>query len=140
MGAPYYGAYMAALTLSGASRIAPLDAGNTAYATYAIYQNGSPVRVLLYNSDYYTSGTRSSVNFTLTGLSTSSSTLTAVRLTGDSATARIDQGGAITVAGQSFANGTCAISGNKVTENVEVGSGGEVTVSVSASEAVLVYL
>lgn len=140
MGAPYYGAYMAALSLNGASRIAPLDSGSTPYAAYAIYENDAVSRVLLYNSDYYTSGTRSSVNFTLTGLSTSSSSVTAVRLTGDSATARIDQGGSVTVAGQTFENGTCAIQNDKVLEDVDVGDNGEVTVSVGASEAVLVYL
>ncbi|KAJ9245055.1 CAZyme family GH79 [Paecilomyces variotii] len=142
MGAPYYGAYMAALSLNGASRIAPLDSGTTSYAAYAIYQNDTVSRILLYNSDYYSSGTRSGVNFTLAGLSTSSSssTVTAVRLTGDKATARIDQGGIVTVAGQTFENGTCTIQGHKVVEDVDVGENGETVVSVGAAEAVLVYL
>lgn len=107
-----------------------------------LYQNDTVSRILLYNSDYYTSGTRSSVNFTLTGLSTSSSssTVTAVRLTGDSAMARIDQGGIVTVAGQTFDNGTCTIQGHKVEEDVDVGENGEAMVSVGAAEAVLVYL
>lgn len=79
MGAPYFGAYFATMALADADQIAPLDDQTTAYAGYAIYKSGVPVKVLLYNSDYYTSGTRPSQTFTLTGLS--SSRVTAKRLT-----------------------------------------------------------
>jgi len=137
MGSPYFGAYFATMALANADNIAPLDNGTTPYAAYAVYQGGKPSRVLLYNSDYYTSGTRSSQNFTLTGLS--SSTVVAKRLTAASATSRVDQGSSPMVAGQKFKDGTCEISGTQVTESSEV-SDGQVTFTVAASEALLVYL
>ncbi|KAG0155276.1 hypothetical protein PDIDSM_851 [Penicillium digitatum] len=139
IGSPYYGAFFATMTLAHADQIAPLDSQDTAYAAYAIYTAGTPVRVLLYNSDYYisTSGTRSSQIYTLSGLSSAS--LTAKRLTAPSATSRVDQGQNPTVAGQTFANGTCTIQGKESVETVTV-SGGKATFTVAASEALLVYL
>jgi Glycosyl hydrolase family 79 C-terminal beta domain len=137
MGAPYYGAYFAAMALAGADSIAPLDDQTTAYAAYAIYESDAPVKVLLYNSDYYTSGTRPSQNFTLTGLS--ASTVTAKLLTAPYATSRVDYGENPTVAGQTFANGTCTIQGT-AEEQITTVSGGEATFTVGASEALLVYL
>ncbi|KAJ5368295.1 uncharacterized protein N7496_008055 [Penicillium cataractarum] len=137
MGAPYYGAYFATMALANADQIAPLDSQTTAYAAYAIYKSGAPVRVLLYNSDYYTSGTRSSQTFVLSGLSASS--VTAKRLTAPYATSRVDQGGNPTVAGQTFVNGTCAIQGTQSVETATVSSG-KATFTVAASEALLVYL
>ncbi|KAE8154588.1 hypothetical protein BDV25DRAFT_171800 [Aspergillus avenaceus] len=137
MGAPYYGAYFATMALANADHIAPLDDQTTPYAAYAIYKNGSPVRVLLYNSDYFAEGTRSSQTFTLTGLT--SSTVTAKRLTAPYATSRVDRGQDPTVAGQSFANGTCTIQGEEVVESSSVSSG-EASFTVGASEALLVYL
>lgn len=137
MGAPYYGAYFATLALANADQIAPLDDQTTAYAAYAIYKNGSPTKVLLYNSDYYTSGTRSSQTFTLGGLSSSS--VTAKRLTAPYATSRQDRGQNPTFGGQTFVNGTCAIQGTAVTETNTVSSG-KATLTVGASEALLVYL
>ncbi|KAF7523279.1 hypothetical protein PCG10_006683 [Penicillium crustosum] len=136
---PYYGAYFATMALANADQIAPLDSQDTAYAAYAIYKAGVPVRVLLYNSDYYisSSGTRSSQTYTLSGLSSSS--VTAKRLTAPYATSRIDQGENPTVAGQMFANGTCTIQGTESVETVTI-SGGEATFTVAASEALLVYL
>jgi hypothetical protein len=137
MGAPYYGAYFAAMTLAGADYIAPLDDQSTAYAAYAIYQGDTPVRVLLYNSDYYISGTRPSQSFTLTGLS--GSTVTTKLLTAPYATSRVDYGANPTVAGQTFANGTCVVQGSVQEQTVTV-SGGQASFSVGASEALLVYL
>lgn len=137
MGAPYYGAYFATLALAGADRIAPLDSAASAYAGYGIYQGGNLVRILLYNSDYYTSGTRSTQSFTLTGLSATSAT--AKRLTAPSATSRQDQGQNPTVGGQTFTNGTCVIQGTAVTESITV-SGGSATVVLQASEALLIYV
>ncbi|KAL4940004.1 hypothetical protein BDV06DRAFT_230689 [Aspergillus oleicola] len=133
-GAPYYGAYFATLALANADQIAPLDDQTTAYAAYAIYENGSPVRVLLYNSDYYTSGTRSSQAYTLTGLS--SSTVTARRLTAPYSTSRVDEGESPTLAGQTFGNGDCTVQGDDTVETVTV-TGGEAAFTVSASEALL---
>ncbi|KAK1752954.1 hypothetical protein QBC47DRAFT_431198 [Echria macrotheca] len=139
MGAPYYGAYIATAFMAGAKHITALDAGNTNYAAYATFDaSGAPLRVLLYNSDYYTgSGLRSSQSFTLTGLT--SSTVRAKRLTSSAATARIDQGGEISFGGQIFTNGTCAISGTEVFETAAA-SDGTVTFSLKATEALLVYL
>ncbi|PYH92000.1 hypothetical protein BO71DRAFT_400924 [Aspergillus ellipticus CBS 707.79] len=135
--APFYGAYTAALALSGASKIAQLDAGDSRFAAYAIYDsNDEPARVLLYNSEYYTSGTRSSVNVTLSGIS--ALTVTALRLTGAAATTIVGDG-AITVAGQTFANGTCALEGTKDTETTEI-TAGQATFTVQASEALLIYV
>ncbi|KAH8883084.1 hypothetical protein GQ53DRAFT_664796 [Thozetella sp. PMI_491] len=137
MGAPYYGAYFATMALANADQIASLDDRTTAYAAYAIYKSGAPIKVLLYNSNYYTSGTRSSQTFTLTGLS--SSTVTAKRLTGPYATSRVDRSESPTVGGQTFADGTCTIQGASAVETVAI-SEGKATFTVAASEALLVYL
>ncbi|KAJ5799581.1 CAZyme family GH79 [Penicillium psychrosexuale] len=120
IGSPYYGAYFASMVLANADQIAPLDSQDTAYAAYAIYKAGVPIRVLLYNSDYYisTSGTRSSQVYTLSGLLSSS--VTAKRPTAPYATSRVDQGQNPTVAGQTFANGTCIIQGTESIETVAV--------------------
>lgn len=136
MGAPYYGAYTAALTLSGASQLAQLDAGDSPYAVYTVYNNaGNPIRALLYNSEYYTTGSRDSVSVTLSGIP--STTASARRLTGNAATARVDQGGNITIAGLTFANGSCVIQGSEVVEKYTVNDG-MATFNVAASEALLV--
>ncbi|KAM0334424.1 hypothetical protein ACHAQA_001450 [Verticillium albo-atrum] len=137
VGAPYYGAMMATMALAGADRVAPLDDRTTRYGAYAIYKNGAPIRALLYNSDYFTSGTRSTQTFTLTGLS--SAKVTAKRLTAAFSTSRVDQGQSPTVAGQTFAGGSCNVQGTAVSESVTV-SGGQATFTVGASEALLVYL
>jgi hypothetical protein len=137
MGSPYYGAYFATMALANADKIAPLDSQDSAYAAYAIYKSGAPVKVLLYNSDYYTTGTRSSQTYTLSGISSFS--VTAKRLTAQYATSRVDQGQNPTVAGQTFAKGTCAIQGTEVVETATV-SAGKATFTVKASEALLVFL
>ncbi|PYH43001.1 glycosyl hydrolase family 79 C-terminal domain-containing protein [Aspergillus saccharolyticus JOP 1030-1] len=136
--APFYGAYAAALALGGASQVAQLDSGDTRVAAYALYNSsGAATRVLLYNSEYYTSGTRSSVNITLTGLA-STGTVSATRLTGDAATTTVGAG-TITIGGQTFANGTCALQGPQETETTEI-ENEQATLTVQASEALLVYL
>lgn len=137
MGAPYYGAYFASMALAGADYIAPLDDQSTAYGAYAIYEGDTPVRVLLYNSDYYVSGTRPSQSFTLTGVS--GSTVSTKLLTAPYATSRVDQGENPTVAGQTFAKGSCVVQGTAQEQTVAV-SGGEASFTVGASEALLVYL
>ncbi|PGH14353.1 hypothetical protein AJ80_05943 [Polytolypa hystricis UAMH7299] len=138
MGAPYYGAYFAAMAIGKADKIAPLDDFRTAYGAYAIYENNRPVRVLLYNSDFYTSGNRGQETFTLTGL-TSSSQVTAKRLTAPNANSRQDRGENPNIAGRSFTDGTCVMQGTETVETVAV-SGGQATFTVAASEALLVYL
>ncbi|KAE8336550.1 hypothetical protein BDV24DRAFT_178432 [Aspergillus arachidicola] len=137
MGAPYYGAYFATMALANADQIAPLDDQTTPYAAYAIYQDGAPSRILLYNSEYYTNGTRPSQTFTLSGLTSSS--VSAKRLTAPYSTSRVDQGQVPTVAGRAFANETCVIQGDEVIETSTVSSG-SATFTLSASEALLVYL
>ncbi|KAF7624863.1 hypothetical protein F9C07_2154790 [Aspergillus flavus] len=137
MGAPYYGAYFATMALANADQIAPLDDQTTPYAAYAIYQDGAPSRILLYNSEYYTNGTRPSQTFTVNGLTSSS--VIAKRLTAPYSTSRVDQGQVPTVAGQTFANETCVIQGDEVIETSTVSSG-SATFTLSASEALLVYL
>ncbi|KAJ5946929.1 beta-glucuronidase [Penicillium verhagenii] len=137
MGSPYFGAYFATMALANADQIAPLDSGDTAFAAYAIYKSGSPIRVLLYNSEYYASGTRSTQVFVLSGLP--SSTVTAKRLTALYATSRVDEGQTPTVAGQYFANGTCVLTGDEILETTTASSG-KATFTVSASEALLIEL
>ncbi|PWY66795.1 hypothetical protein BO94DRAFT_528486 [Aspergillus sclerotioniger CBS 115572] len=137
--APFYGAYTAALALSGASKIAELDTGDGRFAAYVFYDSDDqPIRVLLYNSEYYTSGTRSSVNVTLSSIPSTSSSVSAIRLTGDAATTIVGEG-AITIAGQTFANGTCELQGTKDTEKIGT-TAGVATFAVQASEALLIYV
>jgi hypothetical protein len=139
MGSPYYGAYAAVAFLAGASHLTALDAGTTNYAAYATFDSsGAPLRVLLYNSDYYAaSGTRNSTSFTLNGLTASS--VRAKRLTATSALSRQDQGQNPSFGGQYFNNVTCAIGGTEVYETTTV-SGGAATFTLQATEALLVYL
>jgi hypothetical protein len=137
MGSPYFGAYFATMALAHADHVAPLDNQDTAYAAYAIYKDRVPVKVLLYNSDFYISGTRPSQTYTLTGLS--SRKVFAKRLTAPFATSRVDQGQSPTVAGQTFANGNCTIEGVEVVEVYPV-SAGTATFTVGASEALLIYV
>lgn len=137
MGTPYYGAYFAAMALAGADHIAPLDDDTTNYAAYAIYKDGRPIRVLLYNSDYYVSGTRSSQNFTLTGLS--SSRVYSKSLVAPSATTNQATGANPIVGGQHFANTTCELIGNPRVVEHRVDSG-KATFSVPASQAMLIDL
>jgi hypothetical protein len=140
MGAPYWGAYAAAAAMASGSYISALDDGTTNYAIYVIYDaTQKPLRVLLYNSNYYDgTGARGSENFVLEGLGSTSS-VEAKRLTAASALSRVDQGSNPTFGGQVFGNGTCAISGTETFESTSVVSG-TATFTVAASEALLVYL
>ncbi|CEL08140.1 hypothetical protein ASPCAL11293 [Aspergillus calidoustus] len=130
---------MATLALANADQMAPLDDQTSSMAAYAIYQDGEPVRALLYNSEYYTSGTRPSESYTLTDLSSASGRVTAKRLTAGYSTSRADRGQSLTIAGQTFRNGDYAMEGTAVVETGEVVDG-EATFTVAASEALLVYL
>jgi len=149
MGAPYYGATAAVALLAGATHLAALDTGATAYAAYAAFDAaGAPLRVLLYNSDYYTGGgsggngsssSRPGQSFVLTGLAGGLTSVRAKRLTAASALARVDQGSPPSWGGQGFADGTCVVTGTETLETAEV-SGGRATFTVNATEALLVYL
>ena len=139
MGSPYYGAYAAVALLAGAKHLTALDDGSTNYAAYVAFDsNGKPLRVLLYNSDYYGgTGARSSQTFTLTGVQASS--VKAKRLTAASAVSRQDQGGNPTFGGQHFSDGSCLIDGTELYETASVADG-EVVFTLKATEALLVYL
>ncbi|KAI1407696.1 glycoside hydrolase family 79 protein [Hypoxylon sp. FL1857] len=139
MGAPYYGAYAATALLAKASFLTALDDGTSNYAAYVSFgSDGAPLRVLLYNSDYFGgSGSRSTQSFELRGLAGSS--LKAKRLTAESAMSRVDQGGKVTFGGQTFTDGDCKIAGTESVESLAV-SNGQATVTLKASEALLVYL
>ncbi len=144
MGAPYYGAHVAVALMAGASHLTALDGGATAYAGYASFDaRGRPLRVLLYNSDYYTgSGARSAQAFVLTGLAEAggaSGTVRAKRLTAPSALSRQDQGETPSFGGQSFVDGSCAVAGTETFETATA-EAGSVSFSLKASEALLVYL
>ncbi|KAK3385390.1 hypothetical protein B0H63DRAFT_182187 [Podospora didyma] len=139
MGTPYYGAYAAVALMAGARYLTALDTGTTNYAAYAAFDaSGSPIRVLLYNSDYFSgSGSRTSQPFTLTGLP--SGTVKGKRLTAASSSSRADQGNDISFGGQYFGNGTCIAGGAETYETTTV-SDGQATFALKATEALLVYL
>ncbi|KAI1377033.1 glycoside hydrolase family 79 protein [Hypoxylon crocopeplum] len=139
MGAPYYGAYTATALLAKASYLTALDDGTTNYAAYVSFSSdGKPLRALLYNSDYFSgSSSRSSQSFELRGLIGTS--LKAKRLTAESAMSRVDQGGNVSLGGQTFTDGDCTISGPETVESLAV-TNGQATVALKASEALLVYL
>ncbi|KAI1342290.1 glycoside hydrolase family 79 protein [Xylariaceae sp. FL0016] len=139
MGAPYYGAYAANAMMAKASYLTALDDGNSNYAGYVSFDSdGNPLRALLYNSDYFSgSGAQASVTFELRGLAGAS--VRAKRLTAESAMARVDQGGKVSFGGQTFMDGDCKISGTETYETLGV-KNGQTSVSIKASEAVLVYL
>ena len=135
MGAPYYGAYAATAFMAGMKYIAPLDNGSNNFAA-----DGNVARLLLYNSNYYESGSRSREGFTLTGLPVGDGVRVRFkRLTAKGATARQDKGDEITFGGQRFTDGTCVVSGSERFEEVVV-QGGRATIEVQATEAVVVYL
>lgn len=140
MGAPYYGATAAVALMAGAAHLAELDDGRGSYAAYASFDaEGRALRVLLYNSDYYTGGgARRAEQFTLTGLA-GLQEVRAKRLTAGGALSRADRGDDISFGGQKFGNGTCTVAGQERFETARVVDG-RVTLEVKATEALLVYL
>ncbi|KAI9375890.1 hypothetical protein BJX61DRAFT_531240 [Aspergillus egyptiacus] len=114
------------MALANADQIVAQDDRTSSYAAYAIYESGRPVRVLLYNSDYHTNGTRPLQSYTLFGLS--SERVIAKRLTAPYSTSRVDEGESPSLGGQRFGNGDCVIQGTPEVETATV-SQGEVTVS-----------
>ncbi|THH14464.1 hypothetical protein EW146_g5869 [Bondarzewia mesenterica] len=141
VGAPFYGASFVSQFLgTDGAKLSMLDNGSGAVATYVVYSSsGTPLRALIYNSNYFNgSGTRSSTSVSLTNL-TSSGNIRALRLTAQNATSRVDEGGVVTIGGgQTFAS-DCTTSGSQTFESVTV-SNGSATVTVNASEALTVYL
>lgn len=143
MGAPFYGvAFVSEFFGTDGTKVAMLDNGTGAVASYAVFNSaGRPVRLLVYNSNYFDgTGTRTttSVAFTGGGLPTSG-TATALRLTAPNATSRVDEGAAVTIGGGGEFDSTCQNTGTQTKESVVI-SGGGISVSVQASEALIVYL
>ena len=139
---PYYGAVFVSEFLgTDGARVAALDNGSSAIATYAVYSaSNAPLRLLVLNSNYFNgTGTRSSASVQFTGLASAGGTRQAKRLTAPDATARTDQGAAVTIGGGGTFSAACARQGTESFESVAV-SGGALTVSVRASEALIVYL
>ncbi|THU83937.1 hypothetical protein K435DRAFT_929295 [Dendrothele bispora CBS 962.96] len=141
-GAPFYGvAFVSEFLGTDGTKVAMLDNGTGAVASYVVYNSANtPVRLLVYNSNYYDgTGTRSSTSVTFTGGGIpSSGAKTAKRLTAPNATSRVDMGARVTIGSGGTFDGNCNAIGTQVRENVAVNGG--LTVSVSASEALIVYL
>ncbi|KAG7284887.1 hypothetical protein NEMBOFW57_009502 [Staphylotrichum longicolle] len=135
MGAPYYGATAAVAFLAGARHVAALDAGTTKYAAYASFDaEGRPLRVLLFNSEYYAgSGSARTVQrFTLTGLAGAAAD-------GGELVGAGGQGDEISFGGQRWTDGTCVVAGAETFETAKV-ENGQVVFDVKAAEALVVYL
>jgi hypothetical protein len=94
-------------------------------------------KLVAINSVYYTNGTRPSQEVTFTNLS--GSTVSIKRLTAPATTSKTESGDKVTYYGHSFSDSDCGIAG---TENVEIANvvDGAVTITLQASEAVLVLL
>ncbi|KAI0344513.1 hypothetical protein BDW22DRAFT_1326510 [Trametopsis cervina] len=139
---PYYGAaFVSEFLGADGAQIAMLDDGTGAVAVYVVYSASSvPVRLLVVNTNYFDgTGTRSNATVQFSGLLTSSGTKQAKRLTAPNATARVDQGAAVTIGGSPSFSASCARNGEQVTEAVQV-NGSAMSVSVRASEALIVFL
>ena len=118
-----------------------LDDGTSAVGAYAIYSSSNaPIRLLVINTNYYDgSGTRSIAAVSFTGLTASQSSAVAKRMTAPSAASRVDAGDAITIGGSASFTSSCTETGGQTTETVTI-SGTSMTVSVRASEALIVFL
>ena len=118
-----------------------LDDGTGAIGAYAVFNAaGTPVRLLVINTNYFNgTGTRSSTATAFTGLSTGLKTVQAKRMTAPAATSQVDEGAAVTIGGSPSFTSSCARTGMQTTESVAV-SGGAMSVSVQASEALIVFL
>ncbi|KAI0024059.1 hypothetical protein F4780DRAFT_798306 [Xylariomycetidae sp. FL0641] len=137
--APFYGGYLAALALAGGEQIVAGDAGNDSYARYVVFRDGAPARAVLVNTDYYAGvGARNTADFTLTGVG--GGEVRALRFTAPASNATAGSAdGAITIGGQSFSGEDCGMMGEQQFETAGVAEG-QVTFTVGASEALLVYL
>ncbi|KAI9068399.1 glycoside hydrolase family 79 protein [Trametes sanguinea] len=139
---PYYGAVFVSEFLGAdGAKLTMLDNGTSATAVYAVYSSSNvPLRLLVLNSNYFDgTGTRTSTSATFTGLSTTNGTKQTKRLTAPSALSRVDQGASVTIGGDGTFGSDCSREGTERMEPVVV-NGNALTVSVQASEAVIVYL
>ncbi|KAH8901723.1 hypothetical protein GQ53DRAFT_790114 [Thozetella sp. PMI_491] len=141
---PYYGGFMAALALQGAEHVIATDNGADSYAQYVIFRNGTPCKIVLINTDYYSgNGTRLNTSFTLTGLR-NVNTVSAIRMTASSSeitasSAKLAPSSGLSIGGQTFSDTSCKVKGEPVVENIKV-KGGTATLTLAASEALIVYL
>ena len=138
--APYYGAYFVSLFLGSEnnSRLIMLDPGNTSLAAYLIFNaNGAPLRALLYNSDYFTSGIRSNSTFTL-NLSGNLASVRIKRISAPSATS-LGTDGELAIGGGLRFDNSCVRTGNDGSESLRT-NGRSVVVAVQGTEAAIVYL
>ncbi|EKM54178.1 glycoside hydrolase family 79 protein [Phanerochaete carnosa HHB-10118-sp] len=136
--APYYGAaFVSEFLGSNGVKAAMLDDGTGAIGVYAAFNaSNSPVRLLIINTDYYSgTGTPATSVVTLSGAGSTDGTKLAKRMTAPDATST----SGVTIGGSASFAGTCARSGAQTMESVTV-SGGTMSVSVRASEALIVFL
>ncbi|KAL4252614.1 Glycoside hydrolase family 79 protein [Abortiporus biennis] len=139
---PYYGAaFVSEFLGTNGVKLSMLDDGTSAIGVYVVYSSSNtPVRLLIVNSNYYAgSGTRTATTLSFTGLATTSGTKQAKRMTAPSATSRIDEGAAVTIGGSTSFTTSCLRTGTQAMESVGF-SGNTMSVSVLASEALIVYL
>lgn len=136
---PYYGAYFAAAAVAGGSHIAILDDGIDEFGVYAVYSSGGKLlRIALFSTEFYDgNGLRLTSQFDLNGLD--DGILKIRRLTAPSALSRADRGQKPSYDGLGFTDGNCKINGKTWSEIAKV-EGGRVTVSLAASEAMLLDL
>lgn len=137
---PYYGAaFVSEFLGTNGAKVAMLDNGTSAIGVYAVFNaSNSPVRLLVINTNYYSgTGTPATSAVTLSGFGTTNGTdlKLAKRMTAPSATAT----SGVTIGGSTSFTGTCARSGAQAMESVTV-SGGTMSVSVRASEGLIVFL
>ncbi|EGF98481.1 family 79 glycoside hydrolase, partial [Melampsora larici-populina 98AG31] len=143
IGAPYYGAYFAALALRGIDGIFQLDDGTSPYGAYLLTQKSKPIRILLYNSRYRPEGSNSrvTINVDLSGFNLSSASFPVLRLQASSAESRSDRGDQTpNIGGLQFSAKNCAkIQAPRTTEIVLLQEN-TFRIAVMDSEAVIVQL
>lgn len=123
------------------AKVAMLDNGTTAIGVYAVFSSSkTPVRLLVINTNYFDgTGARSNTSVTFTGLTTAGGAKQAKRMTAPNANSQVDQGALVTIGGSASFTSTCTREGTQSTETVTV-DGNAMTVTVNASEALIVYL
>jgi len=138
--------------LHDADNIIAVDNGTDRYARYVLYKNGRASKVIIINTEYYSgSGERPTTDFSLAGIAGAktfrhNAAAKVLRITAGSSDVTASTVSATlagpTFGGQSFASDeTCSIVGSPKTETLVLDkASGSATVSVGASEAVIVYL
>ncbi|KAH8107834.1 hypothetical protein BXZ70DRAFT_1003265 [Cristinia sonorae] len=138
--APYFGAAFVSefFGTEPNTRLAMLDDGTSALATYALYSSSSNtlLRLLIVNSNYFSgSGARPVSTVAFTQSVVRNGNVTAKRMTAASATAV----SGVTIGGAAAFTSTCARTGTPALESVRVDGNGAFSVSLLASEALIVF-